>query len=379
MSKKRLYIVSAQPGGNKGAEAMLETMIQQILALPHSEEYEIWIETLSNSSVYGEFCDRLGIPHNLFLFSPRNISAYDIDPKPDDVMIDIGGINYTDKSTITNLRNYRRHAFFIKKKMRLLYFTQDFGPARKPITKLLGRRVMSRADHIFSRSPHSLAMLKELLPDANVSGPHPDCTLVLAPTPPPRKPEGRYVTLVPSAIMMNDHGERYLDFMTKIGEALPENITPIVLAHNFTANGATFDTVVCDALHERLSKSRTTMLFKDPWTPSELKGLLKDADAVITSRFHAMVGAMSSNVPAFAIGWSHKYQEFMALYGKDDLSYDMRKLPEDAAGVVAAAQDVVARSLNVAEEERAEFLGINAKLRSRVQTSFRELSRLLQV
>ena len=95
MSTKHLYLVNAQPGGNKGAEAMLETVVRQLLEASFSDEIEIWIEALTESDVYPGFCDRMGIARNIFLFQPRRISSpYDIRPSKGDVMIDIGGINY---------------------------------------------------------------------------------------------------------------------------------------------------------------------------------------------------------------------------------------------------------------------------------------------
>ncbi|MEM4217351.1 MAG: polysaccharide pyruvyl transferase family protein, partial [Candidatus Methanomethylicaceae archaeon] len=52
--------------------------------------------------------------------------------------------------------------------------------------------------------------------------------------------------------------------------------------------------------------------------PLRLKGILGTARGVISSRFHALVGALSQDVPALAVGWSHKYPQLMEEFGQPE-------------------------------------------------------------
>ena len=49
-----------------------------------------------------------------------------------------------------------------------------------------------------------------------------------------------------------------------------------------------------------------------------LKGVLKNADFLIGSRFHALISSLTQSVPVIGLGWSHKYQELFADFGIDD-------------------------------------------------------------
>jgi colanic acid/amylovoran biosynthesis protein len=47
----------------------------------------------------------------------------------------------------------------------------------------------------------------------------------------------------------------------------------------------------------------------------EAKGILGSAFAVVSSRFHALVGALSQGTPSLGLGWSHKYTALLQEYG----------------------------------------------------------------
>lgn len=69
-----------------------------------------------------------------------------------------------------------------------------------------------------------------------------------------------------------------------------------------------------------------------------IKRVIAASDIVLVSRFHAMVGALSLGVPAAVLGWSHKYAEVMARFGLEANVMDYKQL--DRAALLARVSTV---------------------------------------
>lgn len=61
----------------------------------------------------------------------------------------------------------------------------------------------------------------------------------------------------------------------------------------------------------------------------EIRAYIGQCELVVASRFHAMVFALSQQVPVMLIGWSHKYQEVMEQFGLGEYSADYTTLSEE--------------------------------------------------
>jgi polysaccharide pyruvyl transferase WcaK-like protein len=59
---------------------------------------------------------------------------------------------------------------------------------------------------------------------------------------------------------------------------------------------------------------------------TDIKRIIAETEVVLVSRFHAMVGALSLAVPAAVLGWSHKYAEVMARFGQEGCVMDYKDL-----------------------------------------------------
>ncbi len=67
------------------------------------------------------------------------------------------------------------------------------------------------------------------------------------------------------------------------------------------------------------------------WEPremdaEEIRAWIGRCEFLVTSRFHAMVFALSKNVPVLLVGWSHKYQEVMEQFGLSEFAADYSDL-----------------------------------------------------
>lgn len=82
-----------------------------------------------------------------------------------------------------------------------------------------------------------------------------------------------------------------------------------------------------------------------------IKGVIDVLDVALVSRFHAMIGALSQAVPVTVLGWSHKYAEVMALFGLEALVLDYTKssVPALRAKVVETFENRGAVSASISE------------------------------
>ena len=68
----------------------------------------------------------------------------------------------------------------------------------------------------------------------------------------------------------------------------------------------------------------------------ELRALIGNCQLLVASRFHAIISAMATGVPAVVIGWSHKYAEVLAPFELEEFVVPYDELSEDAVRQRAA-------------------------------------------
>lgn len=167
------------------------------------------------------------------------------------------------------------------------------------------------ADLVFARDRESLGFMQGTGLQGVESSP--DFTNLLAPALPPVYDDLRGAGFViPNTKMLEARGDGaragYLEFLRQSVAAL-QGFCPAVhiLVHEGKKDMA---------LSEELNASLPTPLrIIDPVDTLETKAILAASAALISSRFHGLVSALSAGVPSLACGWSHKYGELMADYG----------------------------------------------------------------
>jgi polysaccharide pyruvyl transferase WcaK-like protein len=72
--------------------------------------------------------------------------------------------------------------------------------------------------------------------------------------------------------------------------------------------------------------------------------LVKIADVLVASRFHAMIFGLRLGIPTLVIGWGHKYMEAMKAFQQTDYVFDYRDTERDLGQVLT---EMIERKLEI--------------------------------
>ena len=373
----KILIINAEAGGNKGAEAMLETVIKQIIS--KNKEVHIYAEVTNKESnkYYEEYFLNKFKEFNVFKIqfnAKRFLMPYGNDVPFFDKVIDIGGINFHGSSKRSLLRSFIRYRNFIFSKSDLVFFTQDSGPTNDILIKFFGKICYNNSISVFARSKFSKnELLNTFKVNSNmILGPFPDSTLLYEPTPldfgANNFTNSPYVVISPSAIMFNKYGDLYISLFVKLISNLITKFQIVLLVNNFTKNGNSSDIEVARKLK---SKFPDSILLDKSIPASELKFVLKNSSFCVTSRYHVLVGSISSNVPAIAVGWNPKYESFLSLYNKRNWSVDFSDNSfNEISNIISSFNEI---------DNKLELKDKNNILKNDVNLSFSKLFELLEL
>jgi len=127
-------------------------------------------------------------------------------------------------------------------------------------------------------------------------------------------------------------GEDYVQGIASILLQLGDTGKRVVLLPTATREGST-KTHNNDLLLIRNIYSATEAPGKEGWLYivdwdlgfSDIKNVIQISDAVMTFRFHGLIAALSTKRPVLAVGWGHKYRELMEQFDLSDFELDYGK------------------------------------------------------
>lgn len=228
-------------------------------------------------------------------------------------VIDASGFAFGDqhgpKPTETMAKSCRRWKSQGKK---IILLPQAFGPFTSRRIRNACRIMTEHCDLIFAREEQSYQHLVEVGGQQAHIRIAPDFTAVVPGNLPDGwQPKDNTVFVVPNMRMLDkterNTAERYIPFLADAIKAVLRNgLHAVILIH--TPEDRDLVKPIQDICDFPLDVVEETC-------PLRLKGILGTAYAVLSSRFHALVGALSQDVPALALGWSHKYAQLMQDYG----------------------------------------------------------------
>jgi polysaccharide pyruvyl transferase WcaK-like protein len=276
-----------------------------------------------------------------------------------DVVLDAAGFAYSDQWGLESsqelarlTRRWRHHG------TKVILMPQAFGPFSNNEIRQAIRIAVDNSDLVMPRDSSSFRYLTEVTGERDDVRQFPDFTnLIEGDLADGYEPEKFAVAIVPNVRMIDKTeaaaSAAYLSFMTRCAERLQQlGARPYLLVH---------EGVDDERLATRIAESVGDISIVQESDALRIKGIIGASHAVVASRYHALISALSQGVPAVATGWSHKYNELFEDYGFPEgvLSVD-----DDAAHIDAILAKLVNADTNSEFAAQLELRSANIKARS---------------
>jgi len=310
---------------NKGAELMLHSICQKfkkqcsdvrfvmeanprvtkqnllennILPKPHFQSRFIKLNTISNY-----------IPK--FLYRDDFVADKDVD-----IVIDGSGFAFGDKWGAVKAGD-RMADKVVRWKMEgkiVILMPQAFGPFTNP--KLISKMqiILENADLIFARDSISYEHLKRINSKGNNVFLRPDFTPLLKVNKFQNTLAGN-IAIIPNVKMIAGRSEMdienyYRIFRESIKIVQNKGLKPFFLIHEVGA-----DKSLAERINKQLDNPLEIIVEENALN---VKAIIADCKATLTSRFHGLVSSLSQGVPSLCTSWSHKYEMLLKDYDFDE-------------------------------------------------------------
>lgn len=242
----------------------------------------------------------------------QEVVGIDVQPPEDiDVVLDISGYAYGDKWGSYSLEV----ANWIRRRTQAgtyVLLPQTFGPFEQAKVRREAARFFPEVTKIVARDAKSREFVASVGVEPGRVVTAPDLTyLVEAEAAGDGDRTRDRAVLVPNKKMV-EHGsaDTYEMFLHRAGTSLQRHFDDVVVLIHGGAD---------DRDLGRSVSARLGLEMIERADPADAKKELAGAELVVASRYHALVGALSSGVLAIGTSWAHKYEELYREYGLEEL------------------------------------------------------------
>jgi len=268
-----------------------------------------------------------------------------------DILIDIGGVTFSDDRDWRGLLlsiGWLTPALAVHTPIAKI--SQAMGPFNKKANRLFARFLLKRCGLLIARGRESFRNISTLLgsdKDCNICA---DVAFLLKPASSEsvdaflkknNLPRRDFVGVSPSAVIdrkaRSGHGRaQYRSAMAGLIQHIRETaeVPVMLIPHAWPqASGGSEDMELCCELVNDLPDQEKIFVIEEELDAPMLKGIIACSQAFIACRFHAMIAALSSEVPTLVVGWGYKYHEVMEVFGIERFCFDFGSVDEgDLAG-----------------------------------------------
>jgi colanic acid/amylovoran biosynthesis protein len=247
-----------------------------------------------------------------------------------DIILDASGFAYGEQWGVKSLSHTAKEVIRFKQQgKKYIFLPQALGPFKSDEVRTLAKKVFSNADLVFPRDDESYQEVTKVLAEltAEAESCHiqqaPDFTCLVEPeafrdeTQPLL--EIKTVCIIPNNKMVStfhhknasDDEQGYIRFLVQAGKYYqPKGWRVVLLNHEGKE-----DQFICEQIAKELSIKNNKIVIKDKLSAVGIKSFIGGVDAIISSRFHGCVSALTQGIPCLATSWSHKYQMLFQEYG----------------------------------------------------------------
>ena len=262
-----------------------------------------------------------------------------------EALVDLSGFAFSDEWGPDLAERFARVTECYASKGRpVVLLPQALGPFRNPKVRDAFGRITHHAALVFARDSRSLSYAQEASRHPERLRYSPDLALFQGELPPDGERTGQaYWCLVPNSRLLDigggAWGDHYIDFLCLAGRLiLDAGMDLKVLVHSREAG----DRLIAQTLAELLGPRAE---YVDASHSSEASlHAISGAHAVVGSRYHSLVSALSRGVPAIALGWSHKYEGLFADFGIERYCLNGDSSPHDLTAALRELLDASYRS-----------------------------------
>jgi len=365
MEPKKIAIIGGSIWGNRGASAMLETTIGKLREAKIEAEYAVFtpyplkdsklvddpqMEFLDSrplaliqyflKAVWGWLLARFGQNTNFSGGVKLLTSA--------DVLLDIGGITFSDGRLMFLPYNILTIWPSIMFRVPVVKLSQAAGSFKNPIIRLFSKLFLSRCNHFFARGEKTLAFLKELGIDTKKINLAADIAFCYEPryclstenstainqlcdSLDKLIISGKKVVVISPSILvlekMKTRQPNYVQLLVDFIKQIDSNDIVFIVFPNASREGSkkkrNNDIRAIELLRDAAEIQLPSPLYKRiKWVAFDvntrgIEEIIKRADILLASRFHAMVFGLRLGIPTMVLGWGHKYLEVMKKFGQE--------------------------------------------------------------
>ncbi len=362
----RIALTAASYSGNKGAAAMLQSSVAQLydaygdrlmislMSVYPDEDIKLvpykFIDVIPCRPAHLVFLAfPLAILYRLFRLCPpvrfllrvnRVIRTY----SETDVVIDEAGISFVDsRGLIMNTYAFICASVPLLIGTPVIKYSQALGPFKNAINRVLGHMVLPKLELICARGEITRQNLAEIgiIENVKVCA---DGAFTMKDDPVEKDKinneikksifyDRDIVGLSVSSVVHRrciKRGIDYVSVMVEFIEWLNFNGYGVHIIANAARTSVSSthnnDLPIGDEIYSKIKDTSRVRWDSTEMTPEAIREYISHCRYLIASRFHSMIGALTKGVPAFLIGWSHKYIEVMDMFELGDYVIDYSNL-----------------------------------------------------